>query len=164
MGKMMKKLKLYFDSSSISALEQDSKPERMADMQALWEMVKQGDYDAVISNALTIELNKIKDIKKREMLFYRLTEINAEFVEITEKVKEITQIIIQSGILTENNYEDCTHIGCAMVSGCDIIVSYNIKHMVNIRVIRGVRRISFIEGYGDIDIMTAEALINKGDE
>ena len=159
----MKKLKLYFDSSSISALDQDSEHERMAEMHILWDMIKHGKFDVVISDALIIELNRIKDVNKRERLFYYLSEINAELVSVSEKVQTIVKTIIQCGILTENSYEDCTHIGCAIVSGSDIIISYNFRHMVNIRVIKGVRRISFIEGYGDLDIMTPETLTKEGD-
>ena len=163
-GEEMKKLKLYFDSSAISALVQDSKPERMSDMRTLWEMIKRGEYDVVLSNVLTGELNDIEDIEKREILFYYLSEIIAERVYTTDEMQEIAEMLVKCGILTENSFSDCQHIACALVKRCDIIVSYNFRHMVNVRVIKGVRRISFIEGYGDIDIMTAETLIEKGGE
>ena len=159
----MKRLRLYFDCSSVSALEEPSKPERMKVMRTLWEMIKKGDYEVVFSGVLLEELMRINDIEKRDIILYRLTEIEAELIEISEEARKIARKVIKNGILTENHYDDCTHIGCAMTSRCDTIVSYNFNHMVNVRVIKGVRSISFLEGYGDIDIVTPEALI-KGEE
>jgi hypothetical protein len=50
-----------------------------------------------------------------------------------------------------------------MVSGCDILVSYNFKHLANVRIIKGVRGISSIAGYGNLEIMPASMFIEDGE-
>ena len=40
----MRKIKIYFETSAISNLEQPNMPEAMADMRALWERLIQGEY------------------------------------------------------------------------------------------------------------------------
>lgn len=41
----------------------------------------------------------------------------------------------------------------------DCILSFNFKHIVNIKTIRGVRAITHLEGYKDIDIMNPSVLL-----
>jgi len=44
-----------------------------------------------------------------------------------------------------------------------VLVSYNFKNLANVRVIKGVRGISILSGYGNvnIDIVPAAMLINE---
>lgn len=65
-------------------------------------------------------------------------------VQINDNVADIAQQIIEMGILTKKSYDDCQHIGAAIVSECDCIISWNFKHIVNIKTIRGIRAITSI--------------------
>ena len=160
----MKKIKIYLETSAICNLYQLNKPKEMADMKALWELLKQGEYDVVISSTVTKEIMDIKDKAKLDLIIDYLAQIDIERFNLTDEAHSIAQMIIKHEILTENSYDDCTHIASAMITGCDCIISYNFRHLVNIRVIKNIRKISFIHGFGDMDIMTAEALLQKGDE
>jgi len=90
--------------------------------------------------------------------------LNTHIVEITDEVHNIAKSVIANKILTENSYDDCLHIGCAISNNCDVIVSFNFKHMVNVRTIRGVRAISMLQGYANLDIVQAISLIQEGGE
>jgi len=57
------------------------------------------------------------------------------------------------------SFDDCRHIAAALVSGCDIIASWNFKHIVNARTIRGARIISAAEGFKDIIICSPTMLL-----
>ena len=39
------------------------------------------------------------------------------------------------------------------IKHCDCIISWNFKHIVNIKTIRGVRAITNLEGYKGIDVI-----------
>ena len=158
----MKKLRLFLETSAIGNLVQHTKPKEMADMNELWEMIKKGEYEIVISTTVTNELMAIKEDNIRDLILEYLDQVVFERQIITAEMHIIAKMIIHYSILTENSYNDCTHIACALISGCDCIVSYNFRHLVNIRTIKGVRSISLINGYGDIDIITADTLIKKG--
>ena len=47
---MANKVKIYLDTSVISCLQVPETPERMADTLRLWEDIKAGIYDVVISD------------------------------------------------------------------------------------------------------------------
>jgi len=160
----MKKLKIYIDTSAIGYLDEQGSPKEMLEMHQLWDLVKQGVYEVVISPVVIRELMVNKNIEKRDKLLEYLKQIEYTIVEITDEVHNIAKSVITNGILTEKSYDDCLHIGCAISNNCDVMVSFNFKHLVNVHTIRGVRAISMLQGYANLDIVQAVALIQKGGE
>ncbi len=75
----------------------------------------------------------------------------------------MARIIIEIGILTQKSFDDCQHIGAAIVGGCDCIISWNFKHIVNIKTIRGVRAITSLQGYKPIEIWSPSVLLESGE-
>ena len=65
------------------------------------------------------------------------------------------------GILTKKSYDDCQHIGAAIVSECDCIISWNFKHIVNVKTIQGVKAVTTYEGYKDLMIYPPSALLRE---
>jgi len=49
-----------------------------------------------------------------------------------------------------------------LVSGCDILISWNFKHIVNARTIRGTKTTATENGYKDLMICTPTMLIEGG--
>jgi len=160
----MRKQKIYLDTSVIGYLHQETQLEKMSDTQKLWSHIKNGLYDVVISDLLLEELsNNPNDDVKNKLLGF-LAEIEYEAVPITAEVERLAVAIVSHGILTQRSYEDCLHIATALAHNCHWLVSWNFKHLVNIRTIIGVRAISNLEGYGTIDIVQPTVLIQEGEE
>jgi len=158
----MRKLKIYLDTSVISHLHQPDAPDKMNDTLALWEETKAGEYKAVISDITTRELMNCAEPKRSIMADY-LNEYDFEVLAIDKEIDDLAQEIIKRGILTVKSIDDCTHIAAAIINNCDIIVSWNFKHLVNIKTIKGVREITVSNHYKQIDIYTPSMLL-KGDE
>jgi len=159
----MKKLKLYLDTSVISHLKQDDVLDKMADTLQLWEEIKAGLYEVVISDVTLEEIGKCTP-EKRNILFDYLSMIEYSVINSTPEIYDVAEIIIAMGILRPKSYDDCVHISSAVISECDYIISWNFKHMVNIKTINGVRAISLLHGYKQIDIIQPTMLIQKGDD
>ena len=160
----MKKIRIFLDANAISNLEQPNMTNEMADMKVLWELIKLGEYDLVISTLVEHELNRISDPKKRAIIKEYLAQIDYEPCELTTEMDEIANLIIKQNILKQKDFNDCMHIACAMVTRCDCMVSYNFDDINNVKTMKGVRTISLLQGYGDMDIVTAASLIKKGDK
>ena len=158
----MKKIKIFLDANAISNLDQPNMAYEMADMKALWEFMKEGMYEIVISTLVIDELERIPKKDKKELIFDYLNQIDTEVHDLTDEMKEIANLLLKYNILNEKDYNDAMHIACAMVTGCDCLVSYNFDDINNIKTIKGVRTISLLQGYGDMDILTAATLIGKG--
>jgi predicted nucleic acid-binding protein len=159
----MKKLKLYLDTSVISHLDQEDAPDKMAETRLLWEKIKAGVFDVVISDVDIQELNKCGE-KKRNILYQYLGEITYTKVDTSDRAGEIAERFVDLGILKQKSMEDCQHIANAIVSGCDAIVSWNFKHIVNHKTQMGVKTITAQEGYNDLLIYTPSFLIGDDDD
>lgn len=156
----MRKLKVYLDTSVISYLKQEDAPERMKDTLELWKDFVKGKYDIYLSQVTIDEIGKCSE-PKRSLLYDYLSDIDYTKLEINEEILELAQKIIDMGILRPKSFDDCQHIAAAVVNGCDCIISWNFKHIVNIKTIRGVRAIANLEGYKGIDIINPSVLLES---
>ena len=160
---MTNKVKIYLDTSVISCLQAPETPERMADTLCLWKDIKADIYDVVISDVTIDEINDCPE-PKRSFMLNELKKIPLLVIEAERKVEELSQEFIRLGILKEKNIDDCMHIATALLAKCDIIVSWNFKHIVNDKTIEGVKIISKIRGFDGIKIYCPSILTGGNDE
>ena len=106
------------------------------------------------------EIEKCSEPKKTKLI-NRLNEIQFTILDITEDIITIAKKIIEMGILTQKSFDDCQHIGVAVLNECDCIISWNFKHIVNVKTIRGVRAITNLEGYKDVEIWNPYVLLES---
>lgn len=156
----MERLKVYLDTSVISYLLQEDVPEKMADTRSLWKMFCDGKFDVYLST-VTLEELKGSSEPKQSQFFDYLSQIDYKLVQIDDSVAKIAEQIIEMGILTKKSYDDCQHIGAAIVSECDCIISWNFKHIVNIKTIRGIRAITNLKGHKPIEILNPSVLLES---
>ena len=159
----MRKLKVYLDTSVISYLMQDDAPEKMKETRQLWEMFKNDKYDVYLSTVTLKELQNCSE-PKRSLLADHLNQISFTVLDITKDIEEVAKKIIDLGILTPKSFDDCQHIGAALVNDCDCIISWNFKHIVNIKTIRGIRAITNLEGYRPIEIWSPSVLLESEEQ
>jgi predicted nucleic acid-binding protein len=127
---MSNKIKIYLDTSVISHLQAYDTPEKMSDTLLLWEDLKANVYDVFISDVTIDEINDCAE-PKRSFMLNELKKIPITIIETEKKVEELSQEFIRLGILKERSIDDCMHIATALLAKCDIIVSWNFKHIVN---------------------------------
>jgi predicted nucleic acid-binding protein len=144
---------LYLDTSVISYLDQKDAPEQMTQTQKFWDKVKNNEYNIFISSVVDDEISKCNE-EKRKILNTHLSNIVYNKIEIDDKAINIAEKFVNLGILKEKSIDDCKHIAAAIIGECDIIVSWNFKHIVNINTARGVKIITAMEGYDDVLIYT----------
>jgi len=159
----LRKPKIYLDTSVISHLLAPETPEKMQDTLRLWTRIQAGEYEVVLSEAVFDEMTKCPE-PKRGYLYLYLQQIQYERVESNDEVVALASKFIDFGILKEKSFNDCRHIAAAMFSGCDIIVSWNFKHIVNARTAKGARAIAALGGYKDIMIFSPTALVEESED
>lgn len=147
------KLKAYLDTSVISYLNQTDVPEKMAETLQLWDKFKDNIFDVYISYLTINEIDGC-DEEKRKILYKYLNEIKHNVLEVSKEAQELANQIIKLDILRPNSIDDATHIGVAILNKCDYIISWNFKHLVNIKTVNGVRAITSLNGLSDIGIVT----------
>lgn len=152
------RLRVYLDTSVISYLQQEDVPDRMADTLKLWKKFMIGCYDIYLSSMTIFEIDNCSESKK-SFLHSKLDEIEYTELEIDQNCLSLAREIIETGILTEKSFEDSQHIAVALYNNCDVIISWNFKHLVNIKTIQGIRKITQLKVYRDIEIITPTTLL-----
>lgn len=132
----------------------------MKDTLELWNRFESKDFEIFLS---LVTLNEVEQCPepKRSILYDYLSRVEYSTLTITIEILDLAQKIIDMGILKPKNFDDCQHIAAAVVNNCDCIISWNFKHIVNIRTIRGVRAITNLEGYNNIDIVNPSVLLES---
>jgi predicted nucleic acid-binding protein len=156
----MRKTRLYLDASVINHLDAPDAPEKMQETILFWEEIKTGMYEIVISNVFIEEILRCQE-PKRKFMFDKLDEIEYTLVQSNEYINEIANEIEKLGILKKKQVNDRLHIGCAIYYQCDYLVTWNIRHMLKIKIIDGVRIVTSILNYRNINIVPPTLLIGK---
>ena len=133
----------------------------MAEARELWELFRKRDYDVYLSSVTLKEIDQCPEPKRGLMLEY-LREIDYTLLPVADDITDVAHKIVDMGILTIKSFDDCQHIAAAITGGCDCIASWNFKHLVNVRTIRGVRAVAIMEGFHAIDIVSPRMLL-KGE-
>ena len=154
----MKKLKIYLDTSVISYLDQQDAPERMKITKKFWNEISNEMYDVVISDIAITELAKNKE-NKLKILFEYINQIEYISEPETEESAKLVESYLKYGTLSEKSRDDLRHIALATVSNCDVVVSWNFKHFVNLKTINKVQAINKLEGYAEIQIMPPNMIL-----
>ena len=157
------KTKLYLDTSVLSYLKQDDSPERTAATLEFWKMLKtQNGIVVCLSDVTLAEVSDCHE-PKRSFMQEKLKEIPFTLLEKDDEAERLAERIITLGILTDKSYDDCLHIAIAVLASCNYIVSWNFRHLVNVKTINGVRAITNLQGFSPVDIITPE-MLTGGDE
>jgi predicted nucleic acid-binding protein len=137
--------------------------EKMEDTLRLWDMFKEGMYEVYISDIVISEISGCNEEKLQILMDY-LNQIDYNIIETDEHTVELAEKFIDFGILKQKSFDDCQHIAAAILAGCDIITSWNFKHIVNVKTVRGVKVITTLEGYKDLLIYPPSVLLESEDD
>ena len=159
----MRKQKIYLDTSVVSYLYQEDVPEKMQDTLKLWDIFKRQRYEVYISDIVLNEIYECNEEKLRILLNY-LNQIEYTVIRTDKDTIELAEKFIDFGILKQKSFDDCQHIAAAILAGCDIITSWNFKHIVNVKTVRGVKTITTLEGYKDLLIYPPSVLAEEEDD
>ena len=154
----MKKLRIYLDTSVISYLLADDAPEKMNDTQELWKLLQQGEYEIIISELTFDELKKCEN-EKRSSLSKYIDLINYSPVSITNQQEDLAQKYLEYSVLSTKSIDDLAHIACSVLNDCDYIISWNFKHLVNMKTINKVNAVNLLLGFREIKIIPPPMLL-----
>ncbi|MDO9533993.1 MAG: hypothetical protein Q7J85_01390 [Bacillota bacterium] len=82
-------------------------------------------------------------------------------MEVDDEVIDLADRYMNEGLFPIRYRDDAIHVALATVYGCNVLVSWNFKHMVKLKTIFGVNGINKLMGYSYIEIVTPEFFIGE---
>lgn len=116
-----------------------------------------GNKIAVISDIFIDELSKARDNIKDKIK--EIPEKHTEIVSKNDEILFLANCYIDKKAISPKYTDDALHIASATINKVDVLVSWNFKHLVNLRRIQLYNAINFENGYSTIEIRTPREVL-----
>jgi hypothetical protein len=77
---------------------------------------------------------------------------------VDQRLLGVARLLVVPGAIPPNAGLDAVHIAAAAVEGCDLLLTWNFRHIANVRIRREVERILADHGYTRPTICIPEEL------
>jgi len=143
------KSKIYLDTSVISVYDDSRIPQRQSQTRDFWKILK--NFKVYISEVTISEINNSPNIAKKKQLLNLASKF--QILKITDQVKNLASEYIEKKIIPARYIDDALHLAIATINNCDILVSWNCKHLINLRTKREANKINLANGYKKIELV-----------
>lgn len=154
----MHALPLYLDTSVIGGYY-DS--EFREDTRALWRLRGVGKFQFVTSQLVFQEIAGAP-LRVRELM--RATFKPTDVLERSAEVEELAQSYLAQKVVPSDYDDDARHVAICTVARIEYLVSWNFKHLANVRREAGFNAVNLLQGYSPIRIVAPTFLIHGHDE
>lgn len=146
--------RIYVDTSVIGGCED---AEWSEDSRRLMECFGRGEFLLVVSDITLAELATAP--AEVRVHLSRVPEAQIEAVELSAESRELGDAYIAEGVIPAKLRADAQHIGIATVARVDVLVSWNFKHIVNLRRIHGFNSVNLRRGYPLLEIRSPREVL-----
>jgi len=157
--KDLKKLRLYLETSVWNFLFADDAPYKKEATEKLFSEIEQGEYSIFISDIVLREINNASDLKRKKLVD-KIVKYSPVALDEDAEVANLVQYYLENGLLTEKQSADISHLSVATVNEIDVLVSWNMRHIVKRKTKILVNALNQIRGYRPIEICTPEEVID----
>ncbi len=148
-------MRIYIDTSVVGGFYDSEFEESTKDF---FKKVDVGDFTLVVSDLLAAELLRAPVQVRKHLNKYSKKQI--EKVLLTKEATKLAELYISEKVVGKTSKADCQHIAIATISKVDVLVSWNFKHIVNLRRIRGYNSVNLKNNYPVLEIRTPKEIID----
>jgi predicted nucleic acid-binding protein len=148
------KLRVYLDTSVLSAYCDERTPERFAETRDFWARLT--EVEASTSDLVLEEIERTLDESRRSLMLALLAD-TARII-VTQDMHELAERYVEEGLFGPGMYNDALHVAVAVLSRQDILLSWNFKHLVNRRKRAQVNEVNISLGLPTIEILSPPEL------
>lgn len=153
---MPKKLKLYLDTSVISALVAEKQHWQREATEELFYAIENRKHLAYISELVLDEILATPNSERRSRLLLIIDTYRLQQLPITVESRKLAKEYILRKLIPARYEPDALHIAIATLSQVDVLMSWNFRHIVKHSTAIGVNRINVTLGYATIDIRSPQ--------
>ncbi len=148
-------IKLYLDTSVISALFDTRNPERQNLTKSFFYEMK--NFKIFISVITLAEVERTPDLELREKMEDTLMGHNV--LSLSDDIKKLAEKYIMHGAVPKTYEEDAYHIAIAALNDMDYLLSWNFKHLVRQKTRNVVNMVNTTRNLRKIEIITPAEIL-----
>ncbi len=142
----MKKLKLYIETSGWNFVFAEDAPEKMAITNEFFRALKQGAYEIYVSDIVLLEIGKAPAHIKNK-LEDLIGQYKPIMLESSSEAESLAGLYLERGVVPPKKLEDALHVAIATVAEMDALVTWNYKHLANLKRSEFFHSINLEQGY-----------------
>ena len=119
--------------------------------QIFFDEIKRQRFTLVSSAVVQAEIEPSPE--KVRKLFDEMI-VMADMAHVDSATLALQESYLKEGIVTANSSDDALHVALATIAKCDLIVSWNFKHIVHFEKIPKYNAVNILQGYGNIGIFS----------
>lgn len=151
------KPRIYTDTSVLGGCEDEVFREPSRRLLAAFE---RGELMLVLSELTVRELETAPEPVR--MVLGRVPAAHMEILALSREAEDLAAAYIKEGALSLRMRADALHIAVATVGRVDVLVSWNFKHIVNLKRIHAFNAVNLKSGYPMLEIRSPREV--PGDE
>ena len=152
------RLRLYVDTSVYGGAFDEEYEQASV---RLFEQVRRGLFRVVVSPVIQAEIRDAPDLVRR--LFDEILPL-ADVQPVTLEAEELAEAYLAAGILTQRSRTDALHVALATLAGCQVLVSWNFRHLVNFYRRPLYNAVNVLRGHLEIAIQSPPEIIIDEDQ
>lgn len=153
-------MKLYIETSVPNMLLHDDAPDlrRMTEEFFDWALVCSDEF---YTSAVTEDEIGRAPSALQEKLLKALRLLHPQLLSLNAEARGLAQLYLREGVLPPKFSDDALHVAVAVCHRMDAIVTWNMKHLANIRRVERVNQINLRCGLPPIRIHTPAEVIES---
>jgi predicted nucleic acid-binding protein len=151
------KARIYTDTSVLGGCEDD---EFRDPSRKLLQAFQRGELTLVLSELTVRELEGAPEAVRAAL--GRVPDEHIEALALSQEAEDLASAYITDGAIGARMHADALHIALATVARVDVLVSWNFKHVVNLRRIHAYNAVNLKRGYPILEIRSPREV--PGDE
>lgn len=77
----------------------------------------------------------------------KLGAVNPRILELSPEIEALAGRFLRDGVLPPRRLDDARHVACALVHEIDLLVSWNYRHIANVRKAESFNAIAILAGF-----------------
>ena len=151
-------MKLYLETTVPSFLFADDAPEKQEVTRQFFQWLAISPDKLYISELVLAELNRASGAV-REKLLEAVARLPVENLQISDEAVGLSGRYVTDGVIPARYRDDALHVALAVINNLDVVVTWNMKHLANVRRIEGINRTNIALQLPPIRIHTPEEVI-----
>lgn len=147
-------LRVYVDTSVFGGVHD---AEFRAASERFFAAVRSGAFVVLVSEALAVEIASAPAAVQATFEAHRS---HMETLETTAEAAALAEAYLAARVVPAASHVDALHVALASVARADAVVSWNFKHLVQLRRIRGFHAVNVLRGHPLIEIRSPLEVID----
>ncbi len=151
-------MKLYIETTVPNMLFAEDAPEKRRATEVFFEWMKVCRDELYVSALVESEL-AVAPQPKRERMARAMRSLPLQILPVTTEAEALADGYLAAGIWMPRSKDDAVHVATAVCHALDVIVSWNMRDLANVRRVARINEFNAQHGLGLIRITTPEEVM-----